>query len=106
MINNNIRLIVGLGNMEDKYLQDRHNIGFMAIDHIAQQLNIIKWQHKFQGKFTVVTNPDQSNSDIKKIILLKPSCYMNLSGLSVQALASYYKIDIDNIVVTLLIWGC
>jgi PTH1 family peptidyl-tRNA hydrolase len=101
MVNNKIRLIVGLGNYEDKYINDRHNVGFMAIDEFANQLNVISssWQHKFNGHFVIIENPYQCQDLVEKIILLKPYSYMNLSGQPVQALSSYYKIAPENIIV-------
>jgi PTH1 family peptidyl-tRNA hydrolase len=101
MLNNKIRLIVGLGNYEDKYLKDRHNVGFMAIDEFADKLQIraSAWQNKFNGRFAILDNPYGCKDTIEKIILLKPCSYMNLSGKPVQSLVSYYKITPENIVV-------
>lgn len=101
MLNNKIRLIVGLGNYEDKYLKDRHNVGFMIIDEFANKLQIqtSAWQNKFNGLFAIIDNPYESKAVIEKIILLKPYSYMNLSGGPVQSLVSYYKIPTENIIV-------
>jgi len=77
-------LIVGLGNPTDKYKHNRHNIGFMVIDKLIDDLsatNITK--ASFKG-FLFKS---------KNFLLLKPMTYMNLSGESVQAVNSYYKPD-------------
>jgi PTH1 family peptidyl-tRNA hydrolase len=85
-----MKLIVGLGNIGDKYSLTRHNIGFMVVDKIINDLNPFDISKTiFRGKLYKKGN----------LLLLKPSTYMNLSGESVLAVASYYKIDIDDIVV-------
>lgn len=97
-----IRLIVGLGNYEDKYLQDRHNVGFMVIDEFFNNLpnkSSLNWQNKFNGRLTIFDNPYQDSNLVEKIILLKPWSFMNLSGQPVQAVMSYYKITPENVIV-------
>jgi PTH1 family peptidyl-tRNA hydrolase len=97
-----IRLIVGLGNYEDKYLQDRHNVGFMLVDEFFNNLpnkSSLNWQNKFNGHITIFDNPYQDSSLVEKIILLKPWSFMNLSGQPVQAVMSYYKIPPENVIV-------
>jgi len=89
------QLIVGLGNPEPKYDQTRHNIGFAAVDAIARVWSIPLLQNrKFQGWF----GEDIGWSGVK-IRLLKPSTYMNLSGQSVQAVTSWYKIPPESVLV-------
>jgi len=85
-----MNLVVGLGNPTAKYEKNRHNIGFMVIDSLVSSLkanNISK--KEFKGE--LFKSP--------KTLLLKPDTFMNLSGESVLAVCSYYKIDIENIVV-------
>ena len=80
-------IIVGLGNPKKEYDNTRHNIGFMAIDEIAEKNNIsvIESKHKaLIGKGMVGG---------QKVILAKPLTFMNLSGESVRQLVDYYKID-------------
>ena len=80
-------IIVGLGNPTDKYAHTRHNVGFDAIDYIADKYNIAMdfMKHKaICGKGMIEGN---------KVILAKPMTYMNLSGESVRELIDYYKID-------------
>ena len=80
-------LIVGLGNPGKEYDGTRHNIGFAAIDYIADKYNIELNRIKFKGVF------GEGLINGKKVILLKPTTYMNLSGESVREFIDYYKID-------------
>ncbi len=83
-------LIVGLGNPGAEYEATRHNIGFMAVDQLATGTH---FSSKFQGLVAQATLAGE------KLIFLKPQTYMNLSGKSVQAAASFYKIPPDHIIV-------
>lgn len=86
-------LIVGLGNPGKEYANTKHNCGFRAIDLIAQQLKCKIDKGKFQGLY------GQTTYDGKKLFLLKPQTYMNLSGRSVAQLANYYHIPPERIIV-------
>ncbi|GAA0745292.1 aminoacyl-tRNA hydrolase [Clostridium oceanicum] len=86
-------LIVGLGNIGSKYDKTRHNIGFDTIDAIAEKYNINVDREKFKGVY------GQGVINGEKILLLKPSTYMNLSGESIIKAANFYKIDKKNIIV-------
>ena len=86
-------LLVGLGNPGDKYKNNRHNVGFMAIEKIARQENLPAFKTKFQGEVT------QGRIDMQKVILLKPQTYMNDSGQSVRKCVDFYKIPVGNIIV-------
>ena len=86
-------LIVGLGNPGKDYTRTRHNCGFRAIDILAQQLGCKIDKGKFQGLYGQVTR------DGKKLFLLKPQTYMNLSGKSVLQLSAYYNIPPQRIIV-------
>jgi PTH1 family peptidyl-tRNA hydrolase len=83
-------LIVGLGNPTDKYKNNRHNIGFMAVDRLLKS-----------NSFTDISKSRFKGELYKKnsLLLLKPHTYMNLSGESVQAVCNYYKIDIEDVIV-------
>ncbi len=87
-------LIVGLGNPGLEYIKTRHNIGFMILDSIAA-----KYRANFNelSKFKADITPIQINDN--KILLAKPTTYMNLSGQSVSLIKNYYKIDLSDIVV-------
>jgi len=86
-------LLVGLGNPGDKYAGNRHNIGFMAIDRIADDNGFTGFKSKFQGEYTEGRIGDQ------KVMLLKPLTYMNESGQSVGKAAKFYKIPPEKVVV-------
>ena len=90
----NTFLLIGLGNPGREYRDNRHNTGFMLIDRIAVRLNAhgIKLQSK-----AIVTSVLYED---KKLILAKPQTYMNLSGHSVQGLANFYKLPLDNLLVS------
>lgn len=88
-----IKLLVGLGNPGNSYAAHRHNIGFMAIDRIAEEYRLPNFAKKFQGEIS------EGKIGEQKIILLKPQTYMNLSGESVGAVARFYKIEPQEIAV-------
>ena len=86
-------LIVGLGNPGREYEKTRHNAGFRAIDVLADSLGCKIDKAKFQGLY------GQANYKGKKIMLLKPQTYMNLSGESVGEAARFYKIPPEHVLV-------
>lgn len=88
-----MKLFVGLGNPGSAYASNRHNIGFMAADEIAQRFSFSTWNKKFQGLLC------ESSMGGEKILLLKPQTYMNLSGESVAAAARFYKIPVEQVIV-------
>ena len=86
-------LLVGLGNPGREYKDNRHNVGFMAIDRLVVRLNARGM--KLQSKAIVVT----ATHEERKQILAKPQTFMNLSGQSVQVLAHFYKVPLTNLMV-------
>jgi PTH1 family peptidyl-tRNA hydrolase len=86
-------LIVGLGNPGADYAHNRHNIGFMAVDAIADLYGFGAFRRKYKGLMV------EGKIDGARIILLKPETFMNLSGTSVSELASFYKIPCERMVV-------
>ncbi|MBQ6820636.1 MAG: aminoacyl-tRNA hydrolase [Clostridium sp.] len=86
-------LVVGLGNPGKEYEKTRHNIGFEAIDYLAKQYNIDVNKSKFKGIF------GEGFINNHKVILLKPTTYMNLSGESIREIINFYKIDNEDIIV-------
>ena len=86
-------LVVGLGNPGSKYWNTRHNVGYAALDALAKDLGVTVDRVKFQGL------TGQASLNGKKLILLKPTTYMNLSGQSVQAAAKFYKVPPEHILV-------
>ncbi|MFC0309410.1 aminoacyl-tRNA hydrolase [Gallibacterium trehalosifermentans] len=89
-----IKLIVGLGNPGNKYSDTRHNAGEWLIERLARRFNVnLKEENKFFGKTAMVTIAGQ---DVR---LLVPTTFMNLSGKSVGALATFYRILPEEILV-------
>ncbi len=88
-----MKLIIGLGNPGKKYAKTKHNIGFEAIDQLAQTYNIRVNKSKFQAFF------GEGFIGHHKVILIKPQTYMNLSGESVQAFVSWYKVLAEDILI-------
>ena len=86
-------LIVGLGNPGKEYERTRHNAGFRALDVLADKLGCKIDKGKFQGIY------GQANYGGKKLMLLKPLTYMNLSGRSVLQLSAYFNIPPQRIIV-------
>ncbi len=89
-------VIVGLGNVGKQYSQTRHNVGFTCIDALCEaQSEFEKWQDKKNLLGQISTGVFGST----KVILLKPSTYMNESGQSVRKVLDYYKVALNNCVV-------
>ena len=86
-------LIVGLGNPEEEYANTRHNMGFDAINKISQKYNIDVNKRKFKGLYGTGV------IEGKKVILLKPQTYMNLSGDSIIEVMDYYGIEVEDLIV-------
>lgn len=86
-------LIVGLGNPGPKYAKTRHNIGFMALDRLAERYGMAATNIKFDAHF------DTGRVGEHQVVLLKPQTFMNRSGKSVQAAANFYDIAPDKIIV-------
>ena len=86
-------LIVGLGNPGKEYENTRHNCGFRAVDLLADTLGCKLDKAKFQGLYAQVLR------DGKKLFLLKPQTYMNLSGRSILQLSAYFNIPPQRIIV-------
>lgn len=88
-----MKLIVGLGNKGNEYKNTRHNIGFMALDILADFLHVSIDKIRFDGEYQdVLLNGE-------KVILLKPLRYMNLSGEVVKKYMDFYKISIDDLLI-------
>jgi PTH1 family peptidyl-tRNA hydrolase len=86
-------LFVGLGNPGERYVGNRHNIGFMAVQAIAKRHDISPWRRKFQGVAV------EGTIGAEKILLLLPGTFMNESGRAVQEAAKFYKLEAGNVVV-------
>ena len=89
-----ISLIIGLGNPGDKYSKTRHNAGFWFIDELARRYDAsFKAESKFSGDVA------KANIEGQPVWLLKPSTFMNRSGLAAHQISSFYKIPVGEILV-------
>ena len=88
-----MKLFVGLGNPGGKYARNRHNIGFMALDRIAEDHGFGPWKSKFQGQLS------EGRLGSEKVLLLKPETFMNRSGQSVGEAMRFYKLDSTDVTV-------
>ncbi|MGV6887791.1 aminoacyl-tRNA hydrolase [Rhodophyticola sp. SM2404] len=88
-----MKLWVGLGNPGAKYAMNRHNIGFMALERVAEDKGFAPWRSKFQGSLT------EGNLGGEKVLLLKPETFMNLSGQSVGEAMRFYKLAPEDVTV-------
>lgn len=86
-------LIAGLGNPGDKYFATRHNAGFLALDYIAEKFDISVKTLKHKALM------GEGRIGKERVILAKPQTFMNLSGEAVGAIASWYKIPPENVIV-------
>jgi len=89
-----IKLIVGLGNPGQQYEKTRHNAGFLFLDYLLSE-SLASWGHEVKFHGLLATIQVAGN----KVLLLKPQTFMNKSGSSVVALARYYKIKPEEILV-------
>ena len=88
-----MKLFVGLGNPGPKYAMNRHNIGFMAVDRIADDHGFSPWRAKFQGVMA------EGRLGSEKVVLLKPETFMNRSGQSVGEAMRFFKLTPEDITV-------
>jgi len=88
-----MKLFVGLGNPGEKYARHRHNVGVMALDRIAQAHDAGPWRRRFQGETT------ELNLGGERVVLLKPTTYMNESGRSVGEAQRFLKIPVSDVYV-------
>ena len=88
-----MKLFVGLGNPGGSYSRNRHNIGYMAVDAIADAHGFAPWRGKFQGQVA------EGRLGSERILLLKPETFMNLSGNSVRPAMAFFKLEPADIVV-------
>ena len=87
-----MKLIVGLGNIGREYENTRHNIGFMVVDELAKRLGVTFSKEGRSAYCAEYRAPE-------KILIIKPTTYMNLSGIAVGAYANFYHINPEDIAV-------
>ena len=88
-----MHLLVGLGNPGRQYANNRHNVGFMALDEIASRYGFAPWRRRFQGQMA------EGRIAGERVLALKPETYMNESGRAVREAAGFFKLEPDQVVV-------
>ena len=88
-----MKLVVGLGNPGSKYEGTRHNIGFEVIDRLAEGGSGARFSRKFEGLVA------ETEIDFRRVLLLKPDTFMNLSGRSVAQATRFFKLDLADLLV-------
>ena len=86
-------LIVGLGNPGADYARHRHNIGFMALDAIAEAYRFTSWRSKYSSEIA------EGHLGHVKVMLQKPQTFMNRSGIAVAQAANFYKLALDDLLI-------
>ena len=86
-------LFIGLGNPGRQYENTRHNVGFMVVDAISDHHNFLAEKSKFNAVYK------EGKIAGKKVVLFKPTTYMNKSGIAVSEIKKFYKIPLENIYV-------
>lgn len=100
-----MKLLVGLGNPEERYFGTRHNIGFEVVNALARKLATsnkpqeLSWENRDKFKSEIIQGSFILNSQSLQLILAKPQTYMNKSGLAVASLVNYFKIKPEDILV-------
>lgn len=88
-----MKLVVGLGNPESKYVGTRHNVGFDIIEDLIKEYDVVNMKEKFKSLYQIV------NVNGEKIIFQKPLTYMNLSGDAIVQICNFYKIKSEDVLV-------
>ena len=86
-------IIAGLGNPGKEYTSTRHNAGYMAIDYLAEKLNVKLNKLKFNSVY------GDTSINGEKVMLVKPVTYMNRSGIAIAEIMKFYKIEVENLIV-------
>lgn len=90
-----MKIIVGLGNIGKEYEKTRHNCGFMVLDEFAKTFDELEWKEEPKFKALIA----KTEYEGEKLLLVKPTTFMNLSGESVSKILSFYKEPVDNLIV-------
>ena len=89
-------IIAGLGNPGAQYARTRHNIGFMAVEKLAED-----WRARWATESKFAVRLARVDQDGRKILICQPQTFMNASGEAVGALASFYRVELQNLLVVL-----
>lgn len=94
-----MKIVVGLGNVGEKYLKTRHNCGFLALDEFTKQLENAGVEVKWKNEIKLDAEIAKVNYLGEKIFLVKPTTFMNLSGEAVSKILNFYKEVKENLIV-------
>ncbi len=94
-----MKILVGLGNPEEKYSGTRHNLGFEVVDEFRRKLNLGDWGYERQFKSETLKFSYSLSPKPLTLILVKPRTYMNLSGLAVVSLVRFYRVAPEDIII-------
>lgn len=92
-------LVVGLGNPGPSYAGNRHNVGFMVVDHLAAELGARFGQHRSRAQLLEGRLPPSGGRPGPRLLLGRPTSYMNESGGQVSALAGFFRVGVDRLLV-------
>lgn len=93
MLDSKFKIIAGLGNPGRNYAQTRHNIGFLVVETLASKSHLAIDKSRFDSEYV------KARIKGNEVFLIKPLTYMNLSGFPIHKFASFYKIDMENIII-------
>lgn len=103
-----MKLVVGLGNPGSEYVGTRHNVGWEVVDRLAVRLGWINVGENFNRRarsqfygLAMDGSVQRRDGSVEKLLLLKPTTFMNLSGRSVQAAMSFYRLGTDDLMIVL-----
>jgi PTH1 family peptidyl-tRNA hydrolase len=89
----NLKVVVGLGNPGNRYHQTRHNVGFMVLDALAEAPSAGRWQSRFGASVCELFENG------RKVLLVKPETFMNLSGRCVREVMDFYQLPVSELLV-------
>lgn len=96
-----MKVIVGLGNPREKYQNTRHNLGFLVVEELASsiQRSASSWKANKDLKAEIMQINYTLDASSYSLVMVKPQTYMNNSGMAVKAIADYFKIPVENIII-------
>lgn len=94
-----MKLIVGLGNPGEKYINTRHNLGFEVVGNLGKKLDQGDWKLENKFKAEILKQVEYAGQDDEQLILVKPQTYMNNSGMAVKLVADYFKVAPQDIII-------
>lgn len=95
-----MKLIIGLGNPGEKYINTRHNLGFEVVGNLGKKLDQRDWKLENKFKAEILKQVEYAGQDDgEHLVLVKPQTYMNNSGMAVKLVADYFKVKPEDIII-------